>query len=180
MITQQDIDRLLAGRKLIDSIKRPDGDVLNALHADARASAEITIARALQNEVAELIEIEKQSILAVTEALIVLGFKGIGDLLERDKKLCFEEYCEIIQIDGECSKEKCPNKRCVMLFQSAACFYQTSVQADVNLKKLFFRLASKSTTADFADVKICPEGFGYSAFRRIREPRFDLYWRNHG
>lgn len=177
---QKDIDRLLAGRKIIDEIKSPDPVVLSALNAKTKKPESVslsTVKQALAERDA-LLKIEGDSIVNAEKQLIELGFKGIGDFLEFNKTMCLEETKERLEIvrlpcDG------CPTKKCIELYKDKACFYDTSGKVPEYMHRYHLSLRLQSKEQDFSDVRICPDGYGI-VFNVLREPQFDLGWRYNG
>ena len=178
MIEQKDIDRLLAGRKVIDGIKSPDSEYLNTLNQTAKKTVEISIATVKQTlaEREALLKTESDSIIAAEKQLVELGFKGIGDFLEFNKTMCLEETKERLEIvrlpcDG------CPTKKCIELYKDKACFYDTSGKVPEYMAQFILSLRLKSSDKDWTDVRICPKGYGID-WTVKREPQFDLRWHN--
>ena len=180
MIDQKDIDKLLAGRKIIDGIKSPDSEYLNMLNQTAKKSESVSLTTVKQTlaERDALLKIESDSIIDAEKQLVELGFKGIGDFLEFNKTMCLEETKERLEIvrlpcDG------CPTKKCIELYKDKACFYDTSGKVPKYMAQLHLSLRLKSKEQDFSDVRICPDGYGI-VFKALREPQFDLRWRYNG
>jgi len=177
---QKDIDRLLAGRKIIDGIKSPDSEYLNTLNQTAKKSKDVDIAKVKQTlaERDALLKIESDSIIAAEKQLVELGFKGIGDFLEFNKTMCLEETKDRLEIT-KLSCEGCPTKKCVELYGKQACFYTNTMTLPDYIYNMYLNLRLKSGEKDYADVQICPEGYGYH-YKALREPQFDLRWRYNG
>ena len=177
---QKDIDRLLAGRKIIDGIKSPDSEYLNTLNQTAKKSKDVDIAKVKQTlaERDALLKIESDSIIDAEKQLVELGFKGIGDFLEFNKTMCLEETKDRLEIT-KLSCEGCPTKKCVELYGKQACFYTNTMTLPDYIYNMYLNLRLKSGEKDYADVQICPEGYGYH-YKALREPQFDLRWRYNG
>jgi hypothetical protein len=177
-MNQKDIDRLLAGRKIIDGIKSPDSDYLDTLNQTAKKSESVSLTTVKQTlaERSALLKTEADSIIAAEKQLVELGFKGISDFLDFNKKMCLEETKERLEIvrlpcDG------CPTKKCIELYKDKACFYDTSGKVPEYMAQFHLSLRLKSKEQDFSDVRICPDGYGI-VFKVLREPQFDLRWHN--
>ena len=177
---QKDIDRLLAGRKAIDGIKSPDPEYLNTLNQTAKKSESVSLTTVKQTlaERDALLKIESDSIIAAEKQLVDIGFKGISDFLDFNKKMCLEETKERLEIvrlpcDG------CPTKKCIELYKDKACFYDTSGKVPEYMAQFILSLRLKSSEKDFSDVRICPDGYGI-VFKALREPQFELRWRYNG
>lgn len=180
MTEQKDIDRLLAGRKIVDGIKRPDPEYLNTMNQTAKKSEGVTLAMVKQTlaERDALLKVEADSIIAAEKQLIELGFEGISDFLEFNKTMCLEETKERLEIvrlpcDG------CPTKKCIELYKDKACFYDMSGKVPEYMAQFILSLRLKSVDKDWSDVRICPKGFGID-WTVKREPQFDLKWRHNG
>lgn len=93
---------------------------------------------------------------------------------------CFAEYLEILVIEGQCSKEACPNKKCLAMFGSEACYHEEAKPADEKVKRYFFKVMKTSKSDTFDDIiptkAACPDGYGYSSFSRSRKPDVDIKW----
>lgn len=178
MIKQKDIDRLLAGRKVIDEIKRPDVDVVNTLTLTTKKSEAVSLTTVKQSlaELDALREIESDSIIAAEKQLVELGFAGIGDFLEFNKTMCLEETKDRLEI-VRLPCEGCPTKKCIELYKDKACFYDTSGKVPEYMAQFILSLRLKSADKDWSDVRICPKGFGID-WTVKREPQFDLRWHN--
>ena len=131
MIDQKDIDRLLAGRKIIDGIKKPDSETLNTLHATAKISTKETVTTAdkadavvVREEIATLLETEKQSILDAEKALAELGFAGIGDFMDWNRTTAYNYFVQCHSYTGECDlcKDYKGDAPCQLLYSDASCF----------------------------------------------------------
>lgn len=108
-IQKEDIDKLLKGRKIIDSIQKPDSNILNDLHTQAKLSVMRTVtitnkedAIIANQEIERLMEIEKQSILQAQKDIIELGFEDLGDFIAFNNKLCLDALKECRPIQGFC------------------------------------------------------------------------------
>jgi len=180
MIEQKDIDRLLAGRKAIDEIKRPDVDVVNTLNQTTKTTEAVSLTTVKQSlaELDALRKIESDSIIAAEKQLVELGFAGIGDFLEFNRQMCLEETKDRLEIK-RLPCEGCPTKKCIELYKDKACFYDTSGKVPEYMAQFHLSLRLKSKEQDFSDVRICPDGYGI-VFKALREPQFDLRWRYNG
>jgi len=180
MIDKKDIDRLLAGRKAIDEIKRPDVDVVNTLNQTTKTTEAVSLTTVKQSlaKLDALRKIESDSIIAAEKQLVELGFKGIADFLEFNKQMCLEETKDRLEIT-KLSCEGCPTKKCVELYGKQACFYTNTMTLPDYIYNMYLNLRLKSGEKDYADVQICPEGYGYH-YKALREPQFDLRWRYNG
>jgi hypothetical protein len=179
-MNQKDIDRLLAGRKAIDEIKRPDVDVVNTLNLTTKKSetVSLTVVKQSLSELDALRKIESDSIIAAEKQLIELGFKGIGNFLEFNRQMCLEETKDRLEIK-RLPCEGCPTKKCIELYKDKACFYDTSGKVPEYMAQFILSLRLKSNNKDWSDVRICPKGFGID-WTVKREPQFDLRWRYNG
>jgi len=187
MIDQKDIDRLLAGRKLIDGIKRPDSETLNTLSSAAKLSTKETVTAAIEYdarnakaEIAKLMEIEKQSILDAQKALNELGFSDLSEFLKLNKDLCFEEYFECLTITRGKLCKTCPTMACQAFLTKYPCGkgYLAPYADDLTVE-VFLENATKGMIYLFWQKKmasICPPGYGW-IYGKSREARFDLRWR---
>ena len=128
MITQKDIDRLLAGRKIIDGIKRIDTTVLQEKYAVIAKDQLATLTKAeivtAKSEGDALYEAEKQSILDAEKALVELGFTGIGGFMDWDRKIVYDYFVQCHSYTGECDlcKDYKDDAPCQLLYSDASCF----------------------------------------------------------
>jgi len=179
MIEQKDIDRLLAGRKIIDGIQRIDTAVLQEKYAiikpdqlSSLTKTEIITAKA---DVDSLYEAEKLSILDAEKKLTDMGFNGISGFMEFNRQMCIAENKERLEIT-RVSCDGCPTKRCVELYKNSACFYSTGKEVPEEMYYFFIQLRMKSADSKFDDVKVCPDGYGFH-WKTLREPQFELGWK---
>ncbi|MBA7559887.1 hypothetical protein ES708_01505 [subsurface metagenome] len=173
---RNDIKRLLAGRKIIDSIQKPDDVELTNMHATLKAIKDYTTpdAVSLRKEIDALYETERQSILAAQDQLHKLGFKDDSEFFEFNHQMCLDDIKARVKVTRfPCTG--CPTKKCIELYKNNACFYRPNSNIGDSPYELRLRLRKKSKSTSYEEVRICPEGYGYN-YKRIREPLFDLSW----
>lgn len=179
MIEQKDIDRLLAGRKIIDSIETIDvsklQDEYSKISKDEIKDLTKDEVREIKDKIDKFYFDEALGINNAIKQLLEIGFTGIDDFLQYNYRMCLSEQKERLEIT-RVSCNGCPTKRCVELYKTSACFYQTSGTVSDNIFDLFTRLRKKSLDNEFSDVKVCPDGYGFH-WKELREPQFDLGWR---
>ena len=192
MITQKDIDRLLAGRKIIDGIKKPDSETLNTLHATAKISTKEVVTTAAKadavvarEEVAKLLEIEKQSILDAEKALVELGFTGIGNFMDWDRNLSFEHFKECYPVSGKCDwcgLKDFKAQNCAVLFgtiNSCGVNKPDSVTEQVARSSYMRYVKGEVETRDgvICSISYCPKNHGYyNDVGNFKTPQFDVFW----
>ena len=187
MIEQKDIDRLLVGRKIIDGIKKPDSETLNTLHATAKISTKETVTTAdkadavvVREEIATLLETEKQSILDAEKALVELGFTGMPDFLKWNKDLSYQAFKESIVL----SSDKCDlcvgydgEPPCKTIYTTSACL---NVRPDetVSLENGWKSFYSNYAKGGKENSLVCPKGHGFQVYwEKCQEFPFDVFWR---
>jgi hypothetical protein len=167
MIEQKDIDRLLAGRKIVDAYRS-----VASVYRDAIFS-KVSMAEKYTNREAATIKMNKE--------LLDLGFSGSGEFIEFNEQMVIEEYTEMVTLTfSGCAN--CPTRKCVELYGQNACGNQSLediASIERSMRLFFLRLIKMSKDGkekNFADVKVCPDGYGFQ-WQRNRDERFDLWWK---
>ena len=180
MIEQKDIDRLLAGRKIVDDY-RAVAEIYREKVAVSNTKTATEIA-ATKEQYGKREDATKK----MHEELYKLGFGAGADPSAYDAfnkvnaQMIMEEYTEVTTISF-LGCNKCPTRKCVELYGAGACGNQNvkdikSVERDMRL--FFLKLIKKSKdglSKNFADVKVCPDGYGFQ-WKRNRNERFNLGW----
>jgi len=177
-MTKEDIDILLAGRKAVDAYRSVAADYREAdsLSKETLTSANVVTAKEkyLDREVATK---------KMHDGLFKLGFGKAADTSAYDDfrifndKMVLEEYKGMVTITFLGCKD-CPTKRCIELYGKDACVSLNITTAGDSMYLFFLRLRKKSVTGkptNFADVKVCPDGYGFQ-WKRNRDEQFDLEW----
>ena len=98
---QKDIDRLLAGRKIIDAYRKVAGSYREAI------TSKVDIAAKYNDREAATIKMNKE--------LLDLGFSGSGEFIEFNEQMVIEEYTEMVTLTfSGCAN--CPTRKCVELY----------------------------------------------------------------
>lgn len=170
MIEQKDIDRLLAGRKIVDdcrAVAKTYHDAITTAKVDATAVATVK-SRYQDRELA---------IKKMNEELAKIGFASQDDFFKFNQQMVLEEYREMVDISFLGCKG-CPTKKCIDLYGDNACGNKAVSGIEDSMRLFFISLIKKSADGkegNFADVKICPDGYGFH-WKRNRDERFDLRW----
>ena len=184
MIEQKDIDRLLAGRKILDGIKRIDTTILQEKYAVIAKDQLATMTKAeivtAKSEVDALYETEKQSILDAEKALVELGFTSESDFLKWDRELSYQAFKESIVL----SSDKCDlcvgyegEPPCKAVYKTGACL---NVRPDeiVSLENGWKSFYSNYAKDGKENSLVCPKGHGFQVdWEKCQEFPFDVFWR---
>jgi hypothetical protein len=177
MIEQKDIDRLLAGREIVDAYRKVAGSYREAVELASKPEAvtadKVTKAERYSDREAATIKMNKE--------LLDLGFSGSGEFIEFNEQMVIEEYTEMVTLTfSGCAN--CPTRKCVELYGQNACGNQSLediASIERSMRLFFLRLIKMSKDGkekNFADVKVCPDGYGFQ-WQRNRDERFDLWWK---
>ncbi len=172
MIEQKDIDRLLAGRKIIEDCR--------AAASEYRAAITAKIS---QVSVAEKYANREVAVKKMNEGLFALGFgvnaeSAYSDFEKFNKAMILEEYKDTVNITF-LGCEGCPTRKCIELYRNNACGNQQVSGVEDRMYLFFLRLIKMSKDGkekNFADVKVCPDGYGFQ-WKCNRDERFDLWWK---
>ena len=175
MIEQKDIDKLLAGRKVVDNYRAVSASYREkaAISADSKLSADVAVAeeKYIDREAATK---------KMHEELIKVGFASYDEFAKFNAQMVMEEYTEVTTISF-LGCDKCPTRKCVELYGVGACGNQNIkdiASIEKSMRLFFISLIKKSQdglSKNFADVKVCPDGYGFQ-WKRNRDERFDLGW----
>jgi hypothetical protein len=185
-MTQKDIDRLLAARKLVDAYRNLDKehDVKAQCYADltaAKTDSKISVT----DTKAEIQRIEDKRDAATKtmyDELKELGFDTYSDFAKFNNDLSVEEFMSMLIVE-KLSCDKCPTMKCAEVFASSACAYaanNTIETKEISTKDylMFLSLSRKSYLEgkSIYDATLCPKGFGYVVTVKS-EPQFNIFWR---
>ena len=178
MIEQKDIDRLLAGRKIVD---------------DYRAVAEIYREKVAVSNTKTATEIaatkeqygkREDATRKMHEELYKLGFGEGADTSAYDAfnkvnaQMIMEEYKEMVDITFSGCKG-CPTVNCVTRFGENTCGNKANTRVNDDIYKFFLKESLRSKEGketNFGDIeRTCPEGYGFW-WKRNRNERFNLGW----
>jgi hypothetical protein len=194
---QKDIDRLLAGRKIIDEIKSPDPVVLSALNAKTKKTESVSLSTVKQTlaERDALLKIEGDSIVNAEKQLVELGFAGIGDFMSFNEKMCFDAFKECRPVQGFCDLCKgnldaegketgmmCKNLTGQSLCEKDVEERNTEVLLDFIYRNTFrhIEMFGVSIYKRKGNISrgVCPEGHGFYVDENLCKPfPFTLFWR---
>lgn len=197
---QKDIDRLLAGRKAIDEIKRPDVDVVNTLNLTTKKSEAVSLTTVKQSlaELDALRKTESDSIIEAERQIIELGFSGIGDFMSFNEKMCFDAFKECRPVQGSCDlckgnvdeKGNLTGKMCEKTVGIGICEKDVFEAPDKVLEYIYLSTFKSIKRFGVSLYKrdgnisrgICPDGHGFYVDETLCKPfPFTLFWRGfHG
>ena len=175
MIEQKDIDKLLAGRKVVDDYRAVSAAYREkaAISADSKLSADITVAKEKYID-------REAATKKMHEELIKAGFASYDEFDKFNTKMVIEEYKEVTTFNFLGCKG-CPTRKCVDLYGANACGNQNLKDISAiedSIRLLILNLLKKSNDGlekKFADIRICPDGYGFQETRN-RAERFDVRW----
>ena len=175
MITQKDIDRLLAGRKVVDNYRAVSASYREkaAISADSKLSADIAVTQEKYID-------REAATKKMHEELIKVGFASYDEFEKFNTKMVMEEYKEVTTFNFLGCKG-CPTRKCVDLYGAKACGNQNLKDISAiedSIRSLILTLLKKSKDGlekKFADIRICPSDYGFQETRN-RAERFDVRW----
>ena len=169
-VTQQDIDRLLAGRKIVDDYRSVSASYREkaTISADSKLSADIAVAKEKY--------IERE---AATKKMYEELIASYAEFEKFNAALILEEYKEMVDITFSGCKG-CPTVNCVTRFGESTCGNKADTRVNDDIYKFFLKENQRSkegTKTNFGDIeRTCPEGYGFW-WKRNRDERFDLGWK---
>lgn len=201
MFEQKDIDKLLAGRKLIDSIKLINTDTLSSLQKallpEEKTKTDIAVVVAAKEAIDVLREEEAVTIEAATDGLKKLGFNSIGEFLKFNEDMCVQALVECRPIQGKCDlckgnldkngKETGPV--CINVYRIVSCQSPDTIDVSnpqvaaymhrISLKRIQkYGLDIYKVDGDIEQSSVCPPGHGFYIDRRLCKPfPFNTIWR---
>mgnify|MGYP001198497740 FL=1 len=173
MIEQKDIDRLLDGRKIIDSCR--------SVATEYRDKASISIDSKLSADIAatkEAYQAREEAIKKMNKELAKIGFASQDEFFKFNQQLIIEEYKRCVDISFFGCKG-CPTEKCRIVYGKSACVFNSTLSGvEEKMFPFFISLHTKSIDGadkNFADIKVCPNGYGFQWKINDKE-RFNLGW----
>jgi len=170
MIEQKDIDRLLAGRKIVDAYR--------AVAAEYREKASISIDSKLSADIAttkEAYQAREEATKKMNKELAKLGFDSVDAFSKFNDSLNMEAFKDCRPIKGTCDLCKGYDKEppCKTFYKAAACINSFTPVLDDRIYKISLDIYSGRTS-----YQACPKGHGFQPDTdNYKELPFDVKWK---
>ena len=175
MIEQKDIDKLLAARKVVDNYRAVSAVYREkvAISSDSKLSADVAVTKEKYID-------REAATKKMHEELIKVGFASYDEFEKFNAQMVMEEYKEVTTFNFLGCKG-CSTRKCEQIYGANTCVSQNLKDISAiedSIRSLILTLLKKSNDGlekKFADIRICPDGYGFQETRN-RTERFDVRW----